>query len=239
MLHSQSLHLQDVFRLICGSSVGFLILFYFINKFKEKFFINFMFIIIIFLSFITFSLFERNDSSKIFKYDYEIRNNINSKLKYFEGNKFPKETFLNLEIADLVFSDVKTNCQIDFFFSSQLDIYYNILAKLYFNSIQKIPFYGKDIAFAEILNIYFDPDIVSRLEKKIREENILIILDFNDIFINSAQQYYSFVNNKEINYENFIIYKVIHYNKHQNGYYKKSKAILVPRKCIIKNFYPG
>ncbi len=217
---TQSFNEINIFRLICGSSIGFITLFYFIEKF-EKEYKDYLLLIIILISLSCLSLLNRTSSNLIYKYDFEIEKSISNQLNYFKKNKFKKDTTKNLISADDHFKKIRTYCDIRYFSNLQKDVFYRLLAKKYFETFKITPFYEeKASSFAFIK--YFDTDFISKLKKLINENQVVVITDYENLeFINFRSD--------KIYFKNYKISKILPFS-----YEQKLKVILTPKNCILK-----
>ncbi len=217
---TQSFNEINIFRLICGSSIGFITLFYCIEKFEEKY-KDYLILIIVLLSLSSLSLLNRSSSNSIYKYDFEIEKSISNKLSFFQKNKFKKDTTKNLISADEHFKKIKTYCDIKYFSNLQKDVFYRLLAKQYFETFKITPFY-EDKAESYAFIKYFDSDYISKLKKLIKTNQVVIITDYENL------EYIKF--SKDIIYfENYKISKILPFS-----YEQKLKVILTPNNCNLK-----
>ena len=216
LLYGLSLNEINIFRLICGSSLGFILIFYLIDKLKDKILKKSLMYTFIFLSFAGFSLFEKNSSNNIFKLTSEIEKTRHSNLNNFKWSKFDDQTFFNLEESNRIFSNISSKCNLEYFVNLQRDVYYKILAKKYFKTFQVLPFYNSKDA---ILVKYFDKNFATNLQKSIKKKEVMIITDLHN-------QNYTKFGGKKIFFSGYKIYKKLPFT-----YMQKNKIILTPTEC--------
>jgi hypothetical protein len=219
-LFSLSINEINIFRLICGASLGFIVLFYIVHfKIKDKFLSKYLTYSLVILSFSSLSLFKKNNSNIIYKTGSEMDNSIYLNLNNFKENKFDKETFFNLRSANEIFSQIKNknNCQIKYFVNLQRDIFFRIIAKEYFYTFQKLPWYSNGIT-EKILVKYYDNEFADNLERSIKNKNVIIIVD--------SQKNYADFYDKKVYFNGYKIFYKFPYS-----YHHKYLAILTPIDC--------
>jgi hypothetical protein len=219
-LFSLSVNEINIFRLICGASLGFVVVFYIVStKIKDEYLSRYLIYSLLILSFSSLSLFQKNNSNIIYKLNSEIENSINLNLTNFKKNKFDKETFYNLKLANEIFLNIKNNngCKIKYFANLQKDIFFRIIAKDYFLTFQKLPWYSNGIT-EKILVKYYDAEFADNLQRSIKDKNVILIVD-------TARDYSDFYN-KKINFNGYKIFYKFPYS-----YNHKYLAILSPIDC--------
>ncbi len=217
---TQSLNEINVFRLICGSSLGFITIFYYLEKLNKKY-SAYIILAIILISFSSLSLFQRNNSNTIFKYKSEIQKSIPNSLSYFSKNIYKKDTTNNLQTADKIFKKIKDQCNITYFANLQKDIAYRLLAKKYYKTFKIVPFYEeKKESYAFVK--YFDNDFFLNLKKLIDKNQVVIIVDYKNL------KYIKF-NTDIIYFKNYKISKILPFS-----YEQKLKVILTPKNCNLE-----
>ena len=216
---SQSLNEINIFRLICGTSIGLITVFIYLAKF-EKYNYNNLVLILILISLSGMSLFTKNSSNTIYKYKTEISESVLNTIIPFEKNKYKKNTTLNLQTTSEVLSSISNNCQIKYFSSLQYDIAYRIIAKKNFKTIKNLPFYGEtNEAYAFIKN--FDKNFIDDLKQLIENKQIVLIIDYKN------KDHIKFYNEK-IFFKGYKIAEILPFS-----YEQKFKVILIPDNCEL------
>ena len=218
-LNLLSINEVNIFRLVCGASIGFITIFYIIiYKISNKYISNYLIFLFVFFSFSSLSLFYKNSSNPLYKSKNEYQEYAKVNLSYFSINMFEKKVSINLEKTDEVFSKIKKNCKIKYFANLQHDIFFRIIAKNNFNTFQKIQWY-RNKGLVKILYKYYDNEFPDKLQKSIDDKNIILIVD------NTTDKYSDFINQR-IYYNDYKVYYQLPYN-----YYHKHIKILTPENC--------
>jgi hypothetical protein len=218
-LNLLSINEVNIFRLVCGASIGFITIFYIIiYKIRNKYISNYLLFLFVFFSFSSLSLFYKNSSNPLYKSKNEYQEYTKINLSYFSLNIFEKQISRNLEILDEVFLKIKKNCNIRYFANLQPDIFFRIIAKNNFYTFQKIQFF-RNKGKVKILYKYYDNEFPGKLQKSIEDKNIILIVD------NTTDKYSDFINQR-VYYNGYKVYYQLPYN-----YYHKNIKILTPENC--------
>ena len=194
-----SLNEINIFRLICGSSIGLIVILYLIKKIKNKKISNYFTIILFIISIFNLSIVNKSDANLIFKTKSEISNSVSNDMKHFSSNKFSLEAVNNFYLAKEKFKKIKKNCSINYALNFQRDIFFKIILQDYFLIYQKIPWFG-DISTEYFLK-YYDENVYKKTRELIINNDLVIITDFKgkeklfkdlNLKVNFYKDYYKF-----------------------------------------------
>ena len=189
---------HESFRFFCGPIIGIIILFYFINNFKD---IN-KYLSIITLLFIAIisNPFEKGNSNRNFTNgNQKILSYNDSSISKFRGMNFTKDTWEHhIEFSEIL-KKINNKCKtVEFFYNATPDHYYYLIASNYLNLFQKIPGYSETTLknYYDSMNTYFDNNLENIMSEKIAKKNIILM---REEYKNSS----IVINKTKINLNNF------------------------------------
>lgn len=217
LFFSYALNEINIFRLICGASIGLINTVYIINKFLKRNNNNILFIIFI-IAIFNLNFFNKSDANLLYKNKSEILNSTNNNLDHFFKFKFHKTSTENLKLLDFYFNNIKNNCSINHSLNYEMDVFPKIISRKYFSNIQMISWltdYQSDVFIK-----YYDKNFYSNVKILMENNDLIIITNFlgqkklQDILIS---------NSKNINYK---VYANLPFS-----YDQKKIIILAPVTC--------
>ena len=219
LLYGLSVHEVQVFRLVCGSTIGFITIYYFIENIKNKKIRIYLMNLFLLISIFCLSPFYKNQNNLIYTSFLQINETKTPKVKFLKNFRFKKDTTNNLNYVNNLFFDLNNKCKVRNFVNLQKDIYFKIIGDEFFNNIQFIPWYKNHHQENTFIK-YFDKNLHLTVQKFINQ-NDLIVITTPDM-VKKLE-----INNNKINIENYT-YKIVEYS-----YDQKNLVIFAPSRCDV------
>ena len=213
---------HESFRFFCGPIIGLVILFYFINNFKD--FNKYLSILILLFIAIISNPFEKGNSNRNFtNSNQKILSYNDSSILKFRGMNFTKDTWEHHIKLIEILKKINNKCKsVEFFYNATPDHYYYLIASDYLNSFQKIPGYSETTLknYYDSMNTYFDSNIKNLMIEKIAKKNIVLMReDYNNSSIA--------IGKTKINLDNF------YFKNLPFSYNNKKKLLYIPDNCTL------
>ncbi len=217
LLYSNNLYFLTVQRLFTGISLGIITLIYVVDNFKSpitKFIIHCVFFAFLINGF----QLGRTPNNPIYPTYYDKQSNHENGLNFLKYKRLSKVEWNQLNEVNKIVNQIEINCShIDYSTNLTNDVFYRIILKEKFKLLNFIPFGPRNKFITELYN-KFDPTFFTKLDNKIKKNEILILIDsFND-------DKYKIFSNKEL-----YLYKSIKYHNYGTRFIN----IYLPYNCII------
>jgi len=217
VLFLNNLYYLTIQRLYTGVSVGLIVVIYLVQKFKSP--INRYIVYTLILFFLINGLqFARTPNNPIYPtYTAKFINEKNE-INFLKYKKMSNLEWKQLIVFKELTDKIKLNCS-SIKYSTNLtnDLFYRIILKENFELLNFIPFGERMKMFSEMYRT-FDNQYYSKLNEKINQENIVIVID------NILKQNKDFSNKS-----NFYLVKQIKYNNYGTKYIN----VYLPDSCKI------
>ena len=226
VLLSTVIHNISIFKLATSLSLGLIVIISLIyqieNIYSRMIFLSLLF----FISLISFK-FKKNNSNPLFVKDFQNKEYVYSDdFNNFRSQKWSPDTWKHLGFLKRNSKTLKKNCKIKYSYNLTKDAFYSILLSNYFKVDQIIPWFQfKERHFMNSyyysINNHFDKNLFTRIEKKLKSENSIIIA-----YKENYQKIYW--GNKKLDFSekmNFI--------ELPNHDYIKDIILIYPKSCLI------
>jgi hypothetical protein len=218
ILFSTTIHNPTIFRFSTGPAIGFVSIFYFLNKLNiQK--LKMVYFLIILQLFSNTALPIKTENNKFFPKFSDIEQNIsNAEIRYFESQKWNKNTWETITFFNNETKSIKKHCKnITEFLNYTDDAFIYMIANQYFNSSQYLYWLTSKNYYQILLN-HYEKDVLKKISKKIYNKKLIIFIDRKNLFFFK----------KKYNLTDYSFIDAPY------SYDLKSKGILIPNMCLTK-----